>query len=279
MVAIVARFSFIMNEPNFFQGFNDFEGAQVTVQFNDPGTINGFALDDTLTVVTTFSNSSFAEVHNYIGLALDAANLPTAGQFTAAFASQTNLSTGVTRDVLSVTGLNWDAATMVAVGNTATSADDDALYASAFTGNDRFDLSDRRDWARGYEGRDRLTGNGGNDRLYGDSGADRLSGDDGDDALFGGAGGDRIDCGAGSDTVRGGGGADVFRFVTGDGGDVIADFTDGEDKIEILSGASDFAALFITFGGGDTLIRFADVTLTLTGIDASVIDAGDFIFH
>jgi len=51
-----------------------------------------------------------------------------------------------------------------------------------------------------------------------------------DEVLVGGAGDDTIDGGAGSDVLVGGGGADTF--VVGDG-DIIADFTEGEDTINL----------------------------------------------
>ena len=96
-----------------------------------------------------------------------------------------------------------------------------------------------RDLIVGQGGPNWLFGNDGNDWIRAGSAGDLLSGGRGDDVLLGGAGNDRIQGGTGRDHVEGGGGADVFVFVTAaDAGfgatrDYIADFTPGEDKIDL----------------------------------------------
>lgn len=72
-----------------------------------------------------------------------------------------------------------------------------------------------------------VIGSAGNDYLAGDAGANTLRGGAGDDTLFGRGGADKLAGGAGNDTF-------VFQFPT-DGGDTIADFTGGSDKIELVS--------------------------------------------
>lgn len=89
------------------------------------------------------------------------------------------------------------------------------------------------------------------DWLYGDAGNDTLLGGGGHDHLIGGDGNDVLVGGVGADTLRGGAGADVFVFGALDSrarmpvfdtqGDVIRDFTPGEDKLD-LSG-------FVTLAG------------------------------
>lgn len=84
-----------------------------------------------------------------------------------------------------------------------------------------------------------ITGLGGNDTLDGAWGDDQLNGGGGDDLLFGGYGDDVLVGGAGVDTLVGVQGADLFRFSAGDSGtgsaaDLIADFTQGEDRIDLL---------------------------------------------
>ncbi|OSP52528.1 M10 family metallopeptidase C-terminal domain-containing protein, partial [Pseudoruegeria sp. SK021] len=100
------------------------------------------------------------------------------------------------------------------------------------SGADRWKTQDNND-ATVYAGAgaDLLESGGGNDFLY--------SGDD-NDAIFGGAGDDYLDGGTGSDYLTGGAGADIFVFrasdvdnATGLTGDIVRDFTVGEDVIEM----------------------------------------------
>jgi len=93
------------------------------------------------------------------------------------------------------------------------------------------------DEVHGGDGRDTLNGNAGNDTLYGEADKDLLRGDAGNDTLIGGAGQDRLNGGTGSDT---------FMYVaagdsTADEQDVIADFAQGQDRIDVaaLRGATD----------------------------------------
>ena len=55
-------------------------------------------------------------------------------------------------------------------------------------------------------------------------------------SIFGGAKADTISGGKGNDTLTGNGGNDVFVYGSGDGKDVITDYTAGQDKIKISSG-------------------------------------------
>ncbi len=102
---------------------------------------------------------------------------------------------------------------------------------------------DGNDDIRGNDGADFLFGGAGNDFIDGGSSTDFLSGGAGSDILFGKLGNDVIDGDAGNDLIVGGDAADVLTGGSGidrfqyfkptEGGDLIKDFTIGEDKINI----------------------------------------------
>jgi len=141
---------------------------------------------------------------------------------------------------------------------------------------------------RGGAGDDVVTSGAGDDVLYGNSGWDVLIGGRGDDVLYGnlgrdelngGEGADVIDGGRGSDVLTGGWGNDVFVFRADEKGhDVITDFEDGGDLIEIR-GLS-FAALDFTNIDGGVMISASDMAgqILLEGIDIAALDATDFLF-
>ena len=141
---------------------------------------------------------------------------------------------------------------------------------------------------KGGAGDDVLTSGAGSDILFGGSGYDTLIGGRGDDALYGnrgrdvlngGEGDDIIDGGRSNDVLTGGLGNDTFVFRPLDkGDDVITDFEDGADLIQI-SGLS-FADLDFTAVDGGVLITSAAMTgqIMLEGIDIAALDASDFLF-
>ena len=102
----------------------------------------------------------------------------------------------------------------------------------------------------GYYGDDLIRGWGGNDELSGEFGDDRVLGDDGDDTIVGGDG---------RDTLTGGAGFDIFAYlaisdstVTASGRDVIQDFTQGEDQIDLSAlGVTSFAGAAFTGAGNE----------------------------
>lgn len=127
-------------------------------------------------------------------------------------------------------------------------------------GNDKLSGGSDNDILRGAYGEDRLYGRGGDDRIFGGpgddfisggAGEDKLFGREGDDILKGSAGDDIIIGGEGKDRLRGEEGADRFVFNAvnesrpGSGCDVILDFEQGHDRID-LSALSQGA---IAFGG------------------------------
>ena len=102
------------------------------------------------------------------------------------------------------------------------------------------------------------------DAITGDDGANVFEGLAGNDTLNGGGGNDTLIGGLGSDTLTGGAGNDTFVFATGDGADMIMDFSAG-DVIDLSGvGLADFAQLqsnmtqvdgnvVIDFGSGDSI--------------------------
>ena len=223
--------------------------------------------------------------------------------------------TGALVTNFTMTGLSISAAAMrQAALSTTSQADDVALFSRAFAGadqillaggHDRFTAGAGNDLMRGNggndtlfggagqdtieggAGRDSLLGDAGNDRLGGAAGVDLLNGGLGNDTLTGGAGTDRLLGGAGADwlrgsagndTLNGGGGVDRFEFNRGDGRDRVTDFTDGLDRIRITTGAERMADLSLRQVGTDTVLSFADVTVTLVGLNRATVTAADFIF-
>jgi len=122
-----------------------------------------------------------------------------------------------------------------------------------------------------------ISGSAYGDTLTGDDNANILWGNDGADTLSGGAGYDQLFGGAGNDTLTGGADYDEFVFAVGDGADTITDFEDSLDQM-VVEGLT-FADLTITQSGADTVIDLGSgTTVTLNGIDATLIDQDDFLF-
>ena len=150
-------------------------------------------------------------------------------------------------DATLLTGLTD--ATLLGVGdlNLTGSAADNALTGNA--GRNDIDGGAGNDLITGGQGADRLQGGTGDDVLRGGEGrdirwdsldidgsastinADVLNGGAGDDRLHGQSGSDVLDGGAGDDRMTGGGGRDTFVFQ--EGSDVILDFTDNVDTIQL----------------------------------------------
>jgi Ca2+-binding RTX toxin-like protein len=132
---------------------------------------------------------------------------------------------------------------------------------------------------------DDIYGNALANSLSGRSGNDVLVGYDGDDILDGGAGNDKIDGGAGTDIMSGGSDSDRFYFSHLDdsllaGGkpqDVITDFQQGQDKIDLSYFSSD------DLGPGDLLVldnqNVGGVNYSYVGIDSNgdhILNEGEF---
>ncbi len=134
---------------------------------------------------------------------------------------------------------------------------------SGKAGHDTLTGGDGNDDLKGGTGDDRLSGSKGQDKLSGGDGADALRGGDGDDRLIGGNGADDLRGQVGNDVLLGGAGADTFVFD--DGQDLIGDFEDGLDRIEInldlfpgtLTG-SEILVIYGSYAGTTATIDFTN---------------------
>lgn len=102
------------------------------------------------------------------------------------------------------------------------------------------------DILHGESENDHLEGGAGNDTLYGGDGNDVLIGGDGDDILYAGSGADVLDGGAGNDilytendgqgdTLTGGTGDDTFVLKSFNSNDIITDYGNGNDLIDLTA--------------------------------------------
>ena len=170
------------------------------------------------------------------------------------------------------------------------------------TGNDEIDAGAGDDTVRGNNQDDTIRGNAGDDSLDGGSGDDVVRGGGGADSIEGGIFHDRLGGGAGNDTLRGDGGDDTLHGGAGDdlltggdgaddfvirkgmGHDLVTDFTDGVDQVDVrmlnLQNFGDLQskytvvahqnAVFFDFGDGDTLM--------LDGVTLPQLAYGDFVW-
>ncbi len=103
-----------------------------------------------------------------------------------------------------------------------------------------------------------LNGTNREDSLVGAAGNDTLYGQAANDSLYGGDGGDRLYGNLGDDWLVGGSGADTFVYQLGDGGDAIADFLPGTDRLEIRGISPDDLNLATASSGG-ALVTFNQI--------------------
>lgn len=154
--------------------------------------------------------------------------------------------------------------------------------------DDRMVGDDQRDVLKGGNGDDRILGFDGNDRLFGGRGEDRIEGgEDGDDLkgregkdrMFGGVGNDALDGGEGRDRLEGNAGRDVFVLSKTTDVDILLDFKQGRDRIEVVNGAGGFEDLKITDKQEDArvVLRSGDKFI-IQNADASDFTESDFIF-
>ena len=196
---------------------------------------------------------------------------------------------------ITVHGVNPDEFTedMFNLPDGATSADQGNGYILGTTGNDVVIVGEGDsviatfqgdDVVIGGEGRDAISGGEGNDWLQGNEGDDTIFGNRGDDVIFGGEGDDRLEGGAGRNFLHGGAGADTFVFGPSAGDNTIADFTDGEDLIDLsaITGISGFDDLPITADGNAAVIdltQYGGGTIRLENVDVADLEAADFLFY
>lgn len=154
------------------------------------------------------------------------------------------------------------------------------------TGNDMLFGGGGRDNLRSGTGDDTMSGNGGADTISAGSGDDVIDGGNGsdsidagtgDDVVRGGNGADTIEGGAGDDRLTGGSRADTFVFTSDGGDDVVTDYEDNRDKIQIEGNVA-FVDIDIDQDGADAVISFGASTITLLGQDATELTEADFLF-
>ncbi|MDG1371786.1 MAG: hypothetical protein P8Q48_16370 [Paracoccaceae bacterium] len=209
---------------------------------------------------------------------------------TARSASQeedASIGTDTIFDVENITSGRFDD---ILLGNSASNSisglgGDDKIRGKG--GNDDLKGGHGDDNIKGGGGSDNIKGNGGSDvikagggadTVKGGGGADVINGGGGDDFLRGGGGNDTITGKGGDDTLKGNGGADVFQFRASDRNDTILDFRQGQDLIEIQTGANSFAALDIEQDGQDVLIGFGTGQVRVVTDGVGAFDENDFIF-
>ena len=108
------------------------------------------------------------------------------------------------------------------------------------------------------------------------------------ETVFGGAGADTLDGGAGNDLLFGEAGGDAFAFATGHGIDAVADFTRGDDRIDLVrTTASDFDDLLIIDVADSSVVAIDvdgngvadnDDRIRLVGVSGDDLAASDFVF-
>ena len=176
-------------------------------------------------------------------------------------------------------------------GNDLIQAGSGMDYANGNGGNDSIYGGEGPDRLYGGAGDDWIDGDEGSDHINGNKGNDRIEGDAGNDEILGGQGDDWISGGQGLDTVSGNAGNDVF-FLGDSGGfattgplanltDVITDFQDGQDKLNLNSVVSTILhpGSAADFAGALGVARTA--LLTATSHDVAAVQVGDdtYLFY
>jgi Ca2+-binding RTX toxin-like protein len=164
--------------------------------------------------------------------------------------------------------------------------EDDTLFGGK--GNDIVLGSQGDDYLFGNQGSDTICGGEGNDFIRGDEAADILGGCEGNDTLYGGEdndtltgcqGDDILYGDLGNDSLIGGSGNDIFALKAGQGFDIIADFTSGQDLIG-LSGGLSFSQLEISQNTQGTLIKnvlTGEELGVMIGVSANTITSANFL--
>ncbi|MEL7099667.1 MAG: calcium-binding protein [Pseudomonadota bacterium] len=171
-------------------------------------------------------------------------------------------------------------------GNNTLNGGDGDDFLQGGTGNDQMFGGNGADNMFAGGGNDSMVGNAGDDILFGLEGFDTLRGGAGDDSLDGGRQNDTLDGGAGNDTLIGSAGRDLFIFGRNAGDDVVRDYQDNIDRIDVsalgVSAFSDLSAAFSDRAGGGVLIDLSVAggagSITLLGsVTSADLTASDFI--
>ncbi|MGB3508712.1 MAG: CAP domain-containing protein [Microcoleaceae cyanobacterium] len=145
--------------------------------------------------------------------------------------------------------------------------------------DDTVDGNSGNDVVRGDRDQDIIRGGDGADSLYGGKGHDQLFGTEGNDALYGDRDNDTLTGGAGEDTLTGGAGNDLFILQTAQGLDLITDFENGVDLIQLPSGIT-VDNIGLQTSGQNTIIvdRITGTTLAqLNNLAANNITINNFV--
>jgi len=108
----------------------------------------------------------------------------------------------------------------------------------------------------------------------------RITGSASANWLLGGAGNDTLNGGAGNDVLFGEAGADTFVFTRGTGGDVIADFVVGTDRIDISAYGLTWQTVINSMheNGGTTAIDLGNGDfIVINGVARASLSQSDFI--
>ncbi len=124
---------------------------------------------------------------------------------------------------------------------------------SADSGNDTLFGGKDNDQLDGGNDNDSILGHLSDDLLRGGDGNDTLLGGKGNDQLFGDAGNDFLSGDRDIDTLTGGQGSDTFALSTGSGLDIITDFENTIDYIQVPADVS-ISDILIQAAGANTLI-------------------------
>ncbi|MDE4190133.1 calcium-binding protein [Phaeobacter gallaeciensis] len=208
---------------------------------------SGGADNDQLIAVSTGSGSSYS---------VSIGSVSTVETFINGRATQTvNISADGYTDVSSITNLQTAGDAM---GSIIGGSNDDYLSG--------FDLVNG-----GVGWSDNINAGSGNDTVYGNAGNDTLNGAAGDDQLNGGVG---------DDVLTGGTGADEFRFNSAQAfrTDVITDFEDGLDQIELFNSDQITSFNVYDLGASGTAIEVNSNLIVLQGFDVANLDSTDFDF-
>ncbi|MGL4321831.1 MAG: calcium-binding protein, partial [Paracoccaceae bacterium] len=128
---------------------------------------------------------------------------------------------------------------------------------------------------------DVIRGNGGDDSLDGGDAADLLFGGAGDDTVIGGIGLDTLRGNEGDDRLTGGTLADTFVFTRNQGTDIITDFQNNVDKLDLrafdLGTVAAVAALSSASAFGLRIDLPGEGMLFVTGLTLAQLDAADLL--
>ncbi|NBC11385.1 MAG: matrixin family metalloprotease, partial [Planctomycetes bacterium] len=154
----------------------------------------------------------------------------------------------------------------------------DTLDLSGFAADQRIDLTPSSRGATAPVASD-IGGRSGNLTIAAGTIIENVKGGSGRDEIIGNSAENLLVGNEGADTLTGGSGRDLFVVGPGDGADVVTDFTDGEDRLD-LSAFPRSSALGAVAGAaaGSAVVSFADgTTVTLQGIAASAFGLEDVV--